>query len=110
MKLLYDHNLSPRLVQRLDDLFPDSQHVRSVGLSEALDDAIWAYAQTHTYTIVTKDSDFYDLSLVRGMPPKVIWLQVGNVTTTAIERTLRQHAITIYHFLNDPIVALLSLT
>lgn len=30
MKLLFDHNLSPRLVQRLADLCPDSTHVYTI--------------------------------------------------------------------------------
>jgi hypothetical protein len=34
MKLLFDHNLSYKLAGRLADVFPDSQHVRSVNLHE----------------------------------------------------------------------------
>ena len=30
MKLLFDENLSPKLVRLLDELFPDSIHVRDV--------------------------------------------------------------------------------
>jgi len=40
---------------------------------------VWQYAKDNNFIIVTKDSDFYDLSLVQGSPPKVIWLQSGNV-------------------------------
>ena len=32
MKLLFDENLSYKLVRLLADLFPDSVHVRDVGL------------------------------------------------------------------------------
>ncbi|MBI1956278.1 MAG: DUF5615 family PIN-like protein, partial [Acidobacteria bacterium] len=35
MKLLLDENLSPRLVERLNDLCPDCVHVREVGLERA---------------------------------------------------------------------------
>ena len=38
MKLLFDQNLSPKLVHRLADLFPDSSHVQLVGLDRAGDD------------------------------------------------------------------------
>jgi predicted nuclease of predicted toxin-antitoxin system len=110
MRLLYDHNLSPRLVLRLQDVFPDSQHVRSCGLSEVLDQVIWDYARSKNYIIVTKDADFYDLSLLRGAPPKVIWLQVGNVTTARVEVTLRRHTISMYSFANDPIATILTLS
>ncbi len=44
MKLLFDQNLSPKLVNRLADLFPGSIHVLSVGLDCADDDRIWEYA------------------------------------------------------------------
>jgi predicted nuclease of predicted toxin-antitoxin system len=45
MKLLFDQNLSPRLVNRLAVLFPDSAHVQSVGLDCANDDQVWEYAR-----------------------------------------------------------------
>jgi predicted nuclease of predicted toxin-antitoxin system len=109
MKLLYDHNLSPRLVRRLHDLFPESMHVLDVGLEQALDTVVWEYAAAHHFTITTKDSDFSDLSVLRGTPPKVIWIQIGNATTDAIEAILRKHAITIYSFLTDPITGLITL-
>jgi predicted nuclease of predicted toxin-antitoxin system len=34
MKLLFDHNLSPRLVKLLADLYPDSQHVYYSGMDQ----------------------------------------------------------------------------
>jgi predicted nuclease of predicted toxin-antitoxin system len=58
MKLLFDQNLSHRLVERLNDIYPDSTHVREVGLRDADDLVIWQYAGAHGYAIVSKDSDF----------------------------------------------------
>lgn len=80
MKLLCDQNLSPKLVARLADLFPDSSHVQTAGLDRADDDKVWDYARLNGYAIVTKDEDYYNLSVLRGCPPKVIWLQIGNCT------------------------------
>ena len=40
MKLLFDQNLSPRLVAQLADVFADSLHVRQAGLDRANDDAM----------------------------------------------------------------------
>lgn len=57
MKLLFDQNLSPKLVNRLADLFPGSIHVLSVGLDCADDDRIWEYAEQNGFAIVTKDVD-----------------------------------------------------
>lgn len=55
MKLLFDHNLSPRLVNRLKDLYPNSNHLFNLGLDTAEDSFIWQYACDNNFTIVTKD-------------------------------------------------------
>lgn len=89
MKLLFDHNLSPRLVDRLADRYPDSQHVFLLNMGEADDREIWNYAQQHNFVVVTRDSDYNDLSLIRGFPPKVIWVRRGNCSTAEIESLLR---------------------
>ena len=80
MKLLFDENLSPKLPQRLADLFPNSLHVRDIGMQSTIDPIVWDYAKDKDLTIVSKDSDMHDLSLVFGNPPKVIWLRLGNCT------------------------------
>jgi predicted nuclease of predicted toxin-antitoxin system len=67
VKLLFDHHLSRKLVGRLADVFPASSHVAFHHLDQAEDSAIWNFARTHAYTIVTKDSDFNDLSTLRGL-------------------------------------------
>jgi predicted nuclease of predicted toxin-antitoxin system len=73
LKLLFDENLSARLVRAFAGEFPDSSHVTSLGLAGTSDHVIWEYARTHGYTVVSKDDDFRSLSLVNGAPPKVIW-------------------------------------
>ena len=72
--MLFDENLSFRLVAQLADLFPDSTHVRDVGLASASDDDVWSYATAHGFTIVSKDADFHQRSFLEASPPKVIWL------------------------------------
>lgn len=98
MKLLFDENLSPGLVGGLSDVFPDSVHVRDVGLSRASDTAIWAYAKEHDLTIVSKDSDFHQVSFLRGPPPKVVWIRRGNCTTADIEALLRSNRTGVLEF------------
>ena len=78
MRLLLDQNLSPRLVTGLADLYPESVHVRDVGLQMADDETIWAYAEQHGLAILSKDADFHQRSFVRGHPPKVVWIRRGN--------------------------------
>ena len=74
MKLLFDHNLSPKLVRRLSDAFPDSAHVSARGLDTATDKVIWEHARDNAFVIVTKDADFGEFSLVWGVPPQIIWI------------------------------------
>jgi len=109
MKLLFDQNISPRLVRRLDDLYAGSSHVSLLGLDRATDSAVWSYAQANSFCIVTTDVDFNDFSVVHGFPPKVIWLRLGNCTTTDVEQVLRRGHAQIGAFENDPTVGLLEL-
>jgi predicted nuclease of predicted toxin-antitoxin system len=96
VKLLFDANLSPKLVTRLAELFPNSIHVFDTGLARfTSDEAIWAYAAANGFTIVTADSDFLDLARFRGAPPKVVRLENCNYRTTRVEELLRRHAIPI---------------
>ena len=110
MKLLLDNNLSPRLVRRLGDLYPGISHVRSLNLQSAPDERIWQEAVTDGFIIVAKDDDFQQLAFLRGAPPKVIWLRLGNCTTEDVERVLRSRHADIEAFERDPDAALLVLT
>jgi predicted nuclease of predicted toxin-antitoxin system len=110
MKLLFDQNLSPKLVTRLADLFPDSSHVQSVGLDCADDDKVWEHARLNGFAIVTKDEDYNTLSVLRGSPPKVIWLQLGNCTTSQVEAVFRARFADIEAFEKDPSLGTLVLS
>lgn len=68
MRLLLDQNLSPRLIERLGDLYPDSIHVSKAGLDRAMDREVWEYAEEHHLIIVSKDADFNELSVLWGTP------------------------------------------
>lgn len=110
MKLLIDQNLSTKLVNGLADLFPGSSHVQSVGLDCASDDQIWEHARLNGFAIVTKDEDFNDVSVLRGGPPKVIWLQLGNCTTAQVEAVFRARFADIEAFDKDSSVGTLVLS
>ena len=97
--LLFDQNLSYKLINKLSDLFPGSTHVRAEGLDEADDIEIWQFAKDNGYTIVSKDGDFLDVGLLRGAPPKLIWLRCGNTSTSNIESVLRSNYDTIEEFI-----------
>lgn len=109
MRLLFDHNVSRHLVRHLDDIYPGASHVALLGLERASDDDVWQYARDNGYIIVTKDTDFRDMSVLRGFPPRVVWLRIGNCSTAAIEHLLRRSHATISAFESEAVTGLLTL-
>ena len=107
MKLLFDENVSPKLVGLLEGEFPESAHVYDVGLRGSPDRHIWEHARENGFTIVSKDDDFRQRSFVQGAPPKVVWLQVGNAGTAAIAELLREHASRLSRFAEEDESAIL---
>ncbi len=109
MKLLFDENLSPKLPRLLAAQFPGSVHLRDCGLKGATDERIWEYVRVNGFTIVSKDSDFYQRSLFYGSPPKFVWLRIGNCTRAALLTLLTRHAQDIHALDADPTEAVLVL-
>jgi predicted nuclease of predicted toxin-antitoxin system len=109
VKLLFDQNLSPKLVAQLADVFPASEHVEDVGLGAASDELVWEYARVGGLAIVSKDEDYSHLSVFRGSPPKVLWLLTGNCTAARVEELLRTQLGDILAFESDASVGVLAL-
>jgi len=101
MKLLFDQNISFRVIKGLKDIFPLAKQVRELNLDNSTDLEIWSYARKENYTIVTFDSDFFDLNLLRGNPPKIIWLKTGNSSTEDIIGIFRENVKLIREFLTS---------
>ena len=101
MKLLFDENLSVRLPSVLADVYPSSAHVHHCGLGSADDSSIWHYAKDNSFTIVSKDSDFQERSVLYGHPPKLIWLRAANCTSAEIESLLRTAFPVIQRFIQE---------
>jgi predicted nuclease of predicted toxin-antitoxin system len=110
MKLLLDEYLSDRAVPLILDLFPNSAHVKALGLMRADDDAIWKFAGGHGFAIVSKDSDFHQRSLVYGPPPKCVYLRIGNCPTRSMVELLRSKFDQIAAFEADPTASILILS
>lgn len=109
MKLLFDQNLSPRLVGHLSDLYPDSTHVYLIGLDQEADSVVWNYARHHEYIVVSRDADFSELSVLAGFPPKLIWIRRGSCSTQDIESILRLNYEAVKSLGEDPGVGILTL-
>lgn len=101
MKLLLDQNLSFRLLEKLEPIYPGSTQVRIVGLDKADDITIWNYAREQGFVIVTNDSDFHEFSLVYGNPPKIIWLKCGNKPKWYVLGLLLNNQEQIENFFED---------
>jgi predicted nuclease of predicted toxin-antitoxin system len=95
MKLLLDENLSRRIVPFIQELYPDSTQVVLAGLEHTDDKIIRQYAIDNDFVIVTKDADFYDMTVLYGQPPKVVWLKMGNQSKAATIKTLQNYQAVI---------------
>lgn len=98
MKLLFDENLSPKLPRLLANEFPNSLHVRDCGLKGFPDEVIWEYAKNNNFTVISKDSDFYQRALLYGHPPQFIWLRIGNCNRDTLLRLITKNKAQIYAF------------
>lgn len=109
MKLLFDQNISFRIVKLIQDKFPDTVQVRELRLEGKSDFEIWNYAKVNDFTIVTFEADFYDFSNLYGHPPKIIWLRTGNTRTINIASLLNSKANLINTFFDDQEISCLEI-
>ena len=100
MRLLFDENISFRIIRMLPGSFADCRHVSSIGLDDCNDEIIWQYARQNNFTIVTFDTDFFKKSVIKGAPPKVVWLRTGNLTNSEIVELLILNFSKIASFIN----------
>jgi predicted nuclease of predicted toxin-antitoxin system len=101
MKLLFDQNISFRITKLISDKFPEAKHISELGLADSTDMEIWEFSKSNSFTIVTFDSDYYDLSIIKGCPPKIIWLRIGNTSTARIAEVINEDFELIQAFLTD---------
>ncbi len=99
MRLLFDQNISFRTVNLLAHVFLESKHVRDFEMQFSSDRAIWEFAKSNDFSLVTFDSDFYDMVTLYGHPPKVIWLRMGNTPAVELSKLLVAHSKMILDFL-----------
>jgi len=99
MKLLFDQNISFRITQKLEDYFPGCRHVSDCKLSDCEDLEIWNFAKENEFVIVTFDADFYDISIINGHPPKIIWIRTGNLSTLEMAQIMIDNYLSIHTFM-----------
>lgn len=91
MRLLLDENLSRRIVPFIQDTYSGSTQVTWLGLEQASDEVIRQYAIDNDFIIVTKDADFYEMNLIYGQPPKIVWLKMGNLSKAETIKVLQEN-------------------
>ena len=91
MKLLLDENLSRRIVPFIQDTYPGSSQISLLGLEQESDKNIRQYAINNGFVVVTKDADFYEMSMLYGQPPKIIWLKIGNQSKASTIKVLQDN-------------------
>lgn len=101
MKLLFDQNISFRVVKNLQEKFPGAKHINELPETALSDKEIWNFAKSNEFSIVTFDADFNDLVTLYGHPPKIIWLRLGNTTSQSIVQIFNIHFEVIKSFLKD---------
>ena len=109
MKLLVDHNLSPKLVRHLAERYPGTVHTLDLGFDRTPDHELWLFAKRNGFHVLSKDADLERISLLRGAPPKVIWLRIGNANTQSVLELLDAHQADIEAFLNNEEGSVLAL-
>lgn len=100
--LLFDQNISFKVVARILDHSPGSKHIKDLNLVDYKDSDIWRTAKEKYLTIVTFDSDFIDLANIKGHPLKIIWLRIGNTSTQGIADKLIEKSVLIKAFIEEP--------
>jgi predicted nuclease of predicted toxin-antitoxin system len=86
MTLWLDAQLPPQLAIWIQQtLAINAIALRDVGLRDATDIAIYDAAKKANAILISKDSDFVELVMRLGTPPKLIWLTCGNVSNAALQ-------------------------
>lgn len=101
MKLLFDQNISHRILKLLPEQFAGSTSIKKEELINTSDLEIWEFAKRNNYFIVTQDSDFDALNTLFGFPPKIIWIRSGNLKTKDILDILIEYYSDLVKFESD---------
>jgi len=103
MRLLFDQNISFRIVKLISSSKINTDQVRNLGLENKSDMYIWQFAKENDYSIVNFDTDFYELTSLYGIPKKIIWLRTGNIKTLDLATLITNKLELIEEFVTNPL-------
>lgn len=94
------------------NLFAECVHVgRSRLRAPAQDSQIWEWAVFNQFDfILTNDADFEQMLMMKGFPPKVIILKMGNQSTRFIAETIEDKLEIIQEVHMNPLIGILEIT
>jgi predicted nuclease of predicted toxin-antitoxin system len=101
VKIVFDQNISYRIISKIIVDYPHAKQVKQLGIVNYSDIEIWDYAKKNEYTIITFDSDFFDFANIKGHPPKIIWLRIGNTKTDFLAEILKEKYSIILDFIQS---------
>jgi len=110
VKLLLDQNISFRVGKILRQQNLSIYHISDENLINKLDIEIFSYAKQNQYAaIVTKDDDFDAIVTLKGFPPKIIHLKIGNISNQETATIILIHLEKIIAFINNNEEAILEI-
>jgi predicted nuclease of predicted toxin-antitoxin system len=109
MKLLFDQNISHRILKKLPPELSECTQVRFAKLENSSDFEIFLFARENNFAIVTFDVDFVDLNAMHGTPPKIIYLNTGNLSTKNVAELIVSHLIVLKNYLDSDLNNILEL-
>lgn len=78
MRFVVDAQLPPALARWLAAVGHEAEHVGDIGLGDAKDSAIWAYALATGAVIISKDEDFAQRKALGNGGPAIVWIRLPN--------------------------------
>ena len=103
MRFVVDAQMPPRLGAWLRARGQEAEHVQDLPDGLRLADAdIWAHCLSVGAIVVSKDKDFLDMAAVRGTPPVVLLVTLGNASTAALLQALEVAWPTLLKELSRP--------
>lgn len=82
MNFLIDVQLPPRLAPWLEAKGFEARHAMDIAGGLTMPDAaLWEIGKNSSEIIISKDWDFYERALLKGSPPQVLHIALGNCST-----------------------------
>ena len=91
MKFLCDVHISYKVVNSLSISGFEAIHVNQIlERWNTRDKDICEYADSNNFIVITKDYDFRDSFFIKGSPKKLVKINLGNISTSELIKSLSQ--------------------